>query len=680
MTTNRRLIAVLLAVGIGCGVDVSTGMFGADAGETGLDPAASRGDDSSGDATGPVGEITIEIEPAHATLDVVAGESLAEQSFVAWATDAAGNTTEVDGVWTFARPELGTFEGATLAATGLAGGVGTVTVQTADGFAETTLTIKVHVVHDPDGVDPAVQQAFDDADTPDPALDLLYPYDGTVFPRGLIGPTMMWSGGGPADIYRVHLSSPTYDFVGYQTVAPPSRLTLPTEPFDVWLQLTDSVTGQLDVEVQRYDGAKAYLPETAAWSVSTANLRGAIYYWEVNRGQVVRIRPGEASAETFLQTEPGDCVACHSVSRDGSSIAATRQNPTENAADPATTNAFSLYDAWAGDEKYRGMQTSGFQTLSPDGDFILWRQWDVTGAPSPMALSVADSTDVLAVLDPPGGTPTHPAWSPDGRRVAFGVRADGNAIDFTASTLWSAAVDTVTPGFSDLVEIAANDPSRPVVTYPTFSPDSSLVAFMRSTHSRTRNAQAELWLASAGAETQWLLDAANGGGALPPEHQHVSYQPTFSPVTSGGYFWLVFVSVRPYGNLRNHPDEIPIAPAMDGSLPDVPLKQLWVTAIDADPTPGQDPSHPAFWLPGQDLATNNMRGDWALSPCNGLGAPCEAGFECCEGFCLLDEATGEKTCGLPQGCAQIDDACTSSADCCDEQATCIGGYCASPIP
>ena len=42
------------------------------------------------------------------------------------------------------------------------------------------------------------------------------------------------------------------------------------------------------------------------------------------------------------------------------------------------------------------------------------------------------------------------------------------------------------------------------------------------------------------------------------------------------------------------------------------VKQLWMMAIDENPTPGIDPSHPAFWMPGQDVLTLNMRGFWAL--------------------------------------------------------------------
>ena len=75
----------------------------------------------------------------------------------------------------------------------------------------------------------------------------------------------------------------------------------------------------------------------------------------------------------------------------------------------------------------------------------------------------------------------------------------------------------------------------------------------------------------------------------------------------------MFVSERTYGNTLT--DTNPLSRS----------KQLWVTAIDANPAAGVDSSHPAFWLPGQELNNPNMRGEWALNPCRQLGEGCEGG-------------------------------------------------------
>ena len=101
--------------------------------------------------------------------------------------------------------------------------------------------------------------------------------------------------------------------------------------------------------------------------------------------------------------------------------------------------------------------------------------------------------------------------------------------------------------------------------------------------------------------------------------------------------------------------------------------------IDAQPTPGQDPSHPAFWLPGQDTGNNNMRGEWALSPCKMIGQTCTAGYDCCAGYCQSD-GMGNLTCSnTSSGCSQEGDKCTTSSDCCDTTDTCTGGFCAGPM-
>src|SRR5262249_5127442 len=147
-----------------------------------------------------------------------------------------------------------------------------------------------------------------------------------------------------------------------------------------------------------------------------------------------------------------------------------------------------------------------------------------------------------------------------------------------------------------------------------------------------------------------------------------TYEPPVMPVAVGGYFWLVVVSERTYGN------------TLTDTNPGSRIKQLWVTAVDATPMPGQDPSHPAFWLPGQELNNNNMRGEWALSPCKKLGDPCTAGFECCQGFCHVDDAGMPVCSDQPGGCSGIGDKCMTDADCCDPGATCIGGFCSGCPP
>ena len=149
---------------------------------------------------------------------------------------------------------------------------------------------------------------------------------------------------------------------------------------------------------------------------------------------------------------------------------------------------------------------------------------------------------------------------------------------------------------------------------------------------------------------------------------HLNYEPTILPEAVGGYFWVVFTSHRSYGNI------LPSRDNMDQN------GKLWVAAIDLNPTAGQDPSHPAFFLDGQENTADNLRGFWVRDPCKQAGATCMSGDECCDGFCRPGDS-GMNVCGPPTGgCSNEFEKCTTAADCCMQGYQCINGFCARPPP
>jgi hypothetical protein len=174
------------------------------------------------------------------------------------------------------------------------------------------------------------------------------------------------------------------------------------------------------------------------------------------------------------------------------------------------------------------------------------------------------------------------------------------------------------------------------------------------------------------------INASKSAAAAAGRDTDRSYEPTFAPVASGGYFWLVFHSRRTYGN------ELVDVPYVNGSEGSG-TKQLWVAAIDVvtGAATAADPSHPPFWLPGQDPTTRNMRGYWALDPCKADGASCSSGTDCCNGFCDTTNDAGAAVCGsTSSGCSQVGDRCNVSSDCCNSTAgvTCINHSCSEPPP
>jgi hypothetical protein len=634
----------------------------------------------------PASYVSLVIQPANPIITVKNGVVPAPTPFTVYGKTAKGTMSALaGGAWSFDRPDLGTFSNTqSFKALGTVGGTGALSVSLGGLKASTNVTVFLAMTSDPGQVAGTLGPKFAAATTADPLLALDYPYNQTVFPRGLPAPVAQWClgvapacGGNGTDIYDLKVTTPGASYEVYGPTATPAApsFTFPTMPVDVWATLTNSTTGAMTFSLARYDGTNAYAPVTLDWTVAPANLAGTIYYWEVNQGTVVKMPVGQPPAQ-FLQiptpeTPAITCVACHSVSKNGSTVVAAFNGSASPWGTFSTSTGASIFVD--GTDPSNGAAGSGFEAISPDGSWVLWGQEQGTVA---LNLSAANGAPVVSQLTPaPGSTtqfPVNPAWSPDGTHVAFAVRTDGNWLDYTTSTLWTAAVDltAMPPAFSDAAMIVPNvAPMRPTVIYPTFSPDSQWIAFERSTQSRSRGAQAELWLTSTNGQTVISLDQANLGTGLYTQND-ASYEPTFMPVAVGGYFWLVFVSERVYGNtLTDITEGTSTAPGRH--------KQLWVTAIDANPVAGKDPSHPAFWLPGQNTGDQNMRGEWALDPCKAVGATCSGGYDCCAGFCVQGDGGAPVCTAQAMGCSATGDACKQSSDCCDSTATCLAGFCNS---
>ncbi len=180
---------------------------------------------------------------------------------------------------------------------------------------------------------------------------------------------------------------------------------------------------------------------------------------------------------------------------------------------------------------------------------------------------------------------------------------------------------------------------------------------------------------------------ANGGVAGDAAHTNdvnYNYEPTVNPVSSGGYAWVVFTSRRLYGNVATIPPfcSDPRGADLHANMTtntNITTKKLWVAAIDLNAAPGADSSHPAFYLPAQELLAGNARGFWALDPCRADNTACSSGDQCCNGFCQPNGAGGALVCSTrPPNyvCSGEQERCAGERDCCDAEATCVNGFCA----
>jgi hypothetical protein len=108
--------------------------------------------------------------------------------------------------------------------------------------------------------------------------------------------------------------------------------------------------------------------------------------------------------------------------------------------------------------------------------------------------------------------------------------------------------------------------------------------------------------------------------------------------------------------------------------------KLWVAAFDINATPGQDASHPAFFLDGQEQGADNLRGFWVLNPCGPDGDNCASGDDCCGGYCRSVDGGPLQCVESPGGCSMEFEACKTAADCCNPGFQCINSHCAQPAP
>jgi hypothetical protein len=272
---------------------------------------------------------------------------------------------------------------------------------------------------------------------------------------------------------------------------------------------------------------------------------------------------------------------------------------------------------------------------------------------------------------PTNSNPQMPAFSPDGKKFVFNGYASGG------KTITVMDFDVKTKTFSKPLDVWT-DSQWP--GWPQFTPDSAKVLFHSGTgsdYATWSGNQANISSIDIATKKSVSCDAlngiSNGQPYLPYGAQETNYnfEPTILPLAVGGYYWTIFTSRRYYGNTttpQNYPSES-----------SAQRKKLWVAAIDINPAAGKDPSHPAFYLDGQNLNEDSLRGFWALDPCKANGQTCESGDECCGGFCR--QVGNTKQCvPPPMGCSNEFEKCNVAADCCDSTALCIAGHCAKPPP
>ncbi len=714
------------------------------------------------DGNVPVGSIVI--APLDAVINVVNGQTPPTLHYTA---TSGGKPVGVS--WSIDGGEIATFDPATgvLTPKGTIGGKATVTADYHGTKTTTTVTVKIHVTQNgssavaagdagaadsgdagdggqtgdagaagsvggaggvggegPGGpVSAATMQTLLGVPGAAPGLGWLYPYDRTVWPRGLLAPLMQWTAGDTYDAVYVHVTETAYEYQGFFAKTADPFVHHPI-PQGIWNQIGYSNDGE-DVVVTLVfsKGSNLYGPITQSWRIARGTLKGTVYYNSYGTnlamnsctaggpclttkgtqfgGATLAIRGGSTDP-VLVAGDNQNCRVCHSVAAQGAMLV------TEHGDGYGTASAYALTSANAETLLNPGDGRFTFGAISPDGSMLFSNASPLPGTTSQASAlyTLPSGAPVVTTGLPTGLAAGMPAFSPDGRHVAYnfwgGTGSDRKSlavIDFTApATLLSAAA------FGAATTIFT--PQTGTAVWPSFMPTNDGVVFELETMSNGRDfaatrsscddsascsdtgARGELWWADMKTKQAQRLDNANGLGFLPPGPQGhnadttLNYEPTVNPVPSGGYAWVVFTSRRLYGNVAT------INPFWSDprfhDISETPTtKKLWAAAIDLNAAPGTDPSHPAFYLPAQELLAGNSRGFWVVDPCHMDGATCDTGEECCGGFCRASEDGGPLTCkAQAPGCAQEFEKCATTADCCGQTQgiQCINGRCATEAP
>lgn len=689
LATFVLLAAILSAVGFACGSQQDTaGIVARAGGDGGGGSLFGEGGPLVGDA----GNVTsLVVTPSTASL-VTSGAPVAQQ-FKAVATLANGSTVDVTSgaSWGWDDPGVGAVDASGLyTANGSLGGVVQITAAVGARTATAVLTVALHLPPSTGGVSSGTQGTLLGAANPDANVVLAYPYDTTLFPRGVGAAPLMWQGGASSDVYLAHLSSPTFDYQAFFTAAG-ARYDFDAQ---AWQQFADSTSGAAEMKLARWDGTQATVVADQHWTIAPGSMRGTVYYWSVNDESVMRIAAGAASPVNFLDSSgPAEdhapyCPSCHTVSANGGHLV---MNEGTWGAQPSPVEQSYDYDLVAGTSAgpfVPNTDTSvcessgcpsewGLAAVSPDGTTIVENFANLRGQIGRHA-GAFDSMTAQAL--PNTGLENAPlcmpAFSPDGLLLAY---VDCGTMDLRAYD-W----DPVHKVASNdrLLSASSQNATWPQIQYPTVSPDHAWVVYARGPSLGSLGNPGDLYVAPVATPSpngEVALAALNGETypfAAGARDRDLNFEPTFAPVASGGYFWIVFHSRRTWGNALVGP-----AFVMEGTG----VKQLWVAAFDQAPKAGADPSHTPFHLPGQGTTVSggmdpiNMRGFWALSPCHSDGQGCASGTDCCGGFCLASGDGGLSCASNSPGCSKDGDRCATAADCCSATDRCINGYCAQQV-
>jgi hypothetical protein len=460
--------------------------------------------------------------------------------------------------------------------------------------------------------------------------ELVYPLNGAVHPQDLRQLTVQFSRGrGDFQVFRIRIEAAGSGGTRYDFFTPCLSIQSGGCRYllsgAVWNNARADLLGKPAVLTVTGSTALHGVMKTSkpvSLEIVDSNLTNkGFYYWttvplysgNLSDTGIFRLPFGADQAEPFImsntKTNERQCGACHSVSRDGSTIAFTARDYSGGPADQRSGSLVTTLTAQPQNHVIEaatpGTYDSSMMALSTNGKRVLVAYDEQLVLRSSEPSGVFAAGQVIASLskeDLGGKAGYFPEFSPNDDAVvltlsnepdsAIAVQAGDIAVlDVDLATSTFGKLETVVPGTADVFHF-----------YPTWSPNGQFIAFASAPREldadgRPRKSydQQKARLRLVRLQDKQVFELANATH----EQSKWSTYPKFAPFQSGSISFLTFNSKINYGLIQDNdakPDASKVA-------------QLWMSAVDVSKLPA-DPSSAPIWLPFQDPTQPGHLGLW----------------------------------------------------------------------
>lgn len=467
------------------------------------------------------------------------------------------------------------------------------------------------------------------------APEIVYPFEGAVHPTDLRRLTVHFlRGRSDFQVFRLRIEQPeggvVYDFftpclalgrdgcryllegavwdhARADLLDKPARLTVTGSTAPVGFQKTSKAVS-LDVVSSQLGNKGFYYWSTVSSYDGDPSKTAGIY----------RLPFGADQAQPFIMpgtaTNDRQCGACHSVSRDGSTIAFTARDDVggpdqrsgtlvaEGTAQPETP-LFPVAPPNTYDSSMMALTSDGKRVLVAFEDKLALR---VSGKDDPKH-PPGDTIVTLGPADLGKKAGYFPEFSPNDDAVVLTLSNDpDSAIAVRQGDIAVLDYHRESDSFGDL-NVIVHGTDELFHFYPTWSPDGQFIAFASAPVENDENGMPRKSYDQKKARLRLVRrtggDVYELSRAMPGLDKWSTY-PKFAPFSAGqagDLMFLTFNSKVNYGLILDN----------DGRADDQRVAQLWMSAIDVSKLP-DDPSSPPIWLPFQDPTQAGHLGIWTL--------------------------------------------------------------------